>query len=351
MDSMSQVRSGSQAMPAALVGSLASFSLVDVLDLLTRAACSGELQVVGNEIDKRIWVDRGDLIDTTGSDPHGATLFELACVLDGWFYFTSFDVVPEGAGRIPLSSVIQDLGPQVTEWRSLVTELPFDATVRMSSTTPAEEVQIRSDQWQLLSLVGAGRSVREVIDASVLHPLDALRTLRELTAASLVAVDGWDDGVAGAGEEGAAAGVAGAAGGNGGDHDGEGGVAEGGAPAGGAAGGGATQMPGGDPATPVGETRAKPSPEPRMTRDPDFPARLPLPPFSTPPPPPPPPVPPPPSGAPEGHDSVAPPPGASGGHGDEPEAQVQISVMPPPISGDPWTAPSPPDASSNGTAS
>lgn len=186
---MSQVGAGTEAVAAALVGSLSNFSLIDVLELLGRTDRSGELQVVGRGTDKRVWIDRGDLIDTTGADPQGATLFELACIDDGWFYFTVAERVPDATSRMPLASLLADLGPQVQEWRSLVEELPFVAMVSMSTSTPADEVQIRSDQWQLLSLVGAGHSVREIVDGSALHPLDTLRTLRELRAAGLVSLE------------------------------------------------------------------------------------------------------------------------------------------------------------------
>jgi hypothetical protein len=85
--------------------------------------------------------------------------------------------------------VLADLGPQVEEWRNLVAFLPFDARVSMSSAAPAPNVQIRSDQWHLLGMVGSpGRTVRAVLDVSDAHPLETLRTLRELIDAQLVSL-------------------------------------------------------------------------------------------------------------------------------------------------------------------
>ncbi len=186
---MSQIQSGSEATAAALVGSLATFSLFDVLNLLASTGHTGELQVVGRAVDQRVWVDRGDLLDPTGQGSNGSALFELACVEEGWFYFTLVGSVPEGQARVPIGSILADLGPQVEEWRDLVASLPFDARVSMSASTPGPAVQIRSDQWQLLSLVGnPGRTVRAVVDAADTHPLDTLRTLRELVDAHLVSL-------------------------------------------------------------------------------------------------------------------------------------------------------------------
>jgi hypothetical protein len=186
---MSQVQSGSEAAAAALVGSLSNFSLIDVLDLLARTGHTGELQVVGRGIDRHVWVDQGDLVDASGTGGLQAVLFELACRDEGWFYFSCTTGVPEGAERLTVSDVIGDLGPQVEEWRGLNEALPFDATVAMSSTTPSDDVQIKGSQWALLTAVGSnGRSVRDVVDGASGHPLDTLRSLRELSEAGLIEV-------------------------------------------------------------------------------------------------------------------------------------------------------------------
>lgn len=193
---MTQARAGAEPTAASLVGSLTSFPLLDVLDLLARTGRTGELQVVGQGLDRRIWVDRGDLVDTGATGSPATGLFEMACIEDGWFYFTLADSTPEVTARATISSVVEGLAAQVSEWQALASAFPFDAVVRMATTTPADEVQIRADQWQLLSLVGAGREVREVLASSSLHPLDTLRTLQELSDGHLVSVDHGDAGPA-----------------------------------------------------------------------------------------------------------------------------------------------------------
>lgn len=191
---MSQDRTGSEPTPASLVGSLSSFPLVDVLELLARTGRTGELQVVGQGLDRRLWVDGGELVDTTGSGSPDTGLFEMACIDDGWFYFTLADSTPEVSGRASITTVLEGLSSQVSEWQDLTAAFPFDAMVHMSSSTPADEVQIRADQWQLLTLVGAGREVHDVLSASSLHPLDTLRTLRELAGGQLVWVEASTEG-------------------------------------------------------------------------------------------------------------------------------------------------------------
>lgn len=185
---MSEVQSVPQTAAAALAGSLAAFPLVDVLDLLSRLGSSGELQVVAADVDRRLWVDEGDFLEPPGATPTGV-LFELACVEGGWFSFVPSTAVPDDAARVPLTSLVIDVSAQLAEWRALSRQLPFDAVVRMSQSTPADEVQIRANQWRILGLVGPGHTVLEVLSTSLQPAFDTLRALQELVDGQLVVVE------------------------------------------------------------------------------------------------------------------------------------------------------------------
>lgn len=185
---MSEVQSAPQTAAAALAGSLAAFPLVDVLDLLSRLGSSGELQVVAADVDRRLWVDQGDFLEPPGATPTGV-LFELACVEGGWFSFIPSAAVPDDAARVSLATLIVDVSAQLAEWRALSRLLPFDAVVRMSQSSPSDEVQIRANQWRILGLVGPGHTVLEVLSTSLLPAFDTLRALQELVDGRLVLVE------------------------------------------------------------------------------------------------------------------------------------------------------------------
>ena len=88
---MTRVESSDEAPPASLVGSLSVFALSDVLSMLSSTTQTGELQVVGDTVDGRVWLDRGKLSSAhvgTGVTI-GQAVFDLACLTEGWFYFTS----------------------------------------------------------------------------------------------------------------------------------------------------------------------------------------------------------------------------------------------------------------------
>lgn len=186
---MNQIRPTSGAAHV-LAGSLAAFPLLDVLRLLGRTRHSGQLQVVGDGVEAHLWIDGGELCDNAAVAAD--RLFELACLDEAWFTVTAAapSAAAERSGdRIPLDPLLDQVGPQVAEWQALIRALPFDAVARMAPAMSGAEVHIRADQWRVLSLVGAGRPVHEVVDVADGRPLDTLRIVYELAEQQLISVE------------------------------------------------------------------------------------------------------------------------------------------------------------------
>ncbi len=202
---MTETSSG-EVPTASLVGALAVFPLNDVLGLLAETGQRGELQVVGHGVDGHLWIDSKDLVGATleGANTLTQAVFELMLLDEGWFYFTSDQVPPAGqVQHQSVTSVINEVVPQVQEWRDLLSRVPLDAEVRMAPTTPGPEVQIRADQWRVLTTVGTGgRTVSSVVeqleDDNVVIVRSASRACRRRTDRDLdegrnVAVPRRDD--------------------------------------------------------------------------------------------------------------------------------------------------------------
>ncbi len=193
---MTETNSG-EVPTASLVGALAVFPLNDVLGLLAETGQRGELQVVGHGVDGHLWIDGKDLVGATleGANTLTQAVFELILLDEGWFYFTSDQVPPPGqVQHQSVSSVINEVVPQVQEWRDLFSRVPLDAVVRMAPTTPGPEVQIRADQWRVLTKVGTnGRTVSSVVEQLEDDNVVIVRLLRELADAGLIAISTKDD--------------------------------------------------------------------------------------------------------------------------------------------------------------
>jgi hypothetical protein len=189
---MNQYQSSEEAPAASLVGSLTVFSLSDVLYLLASTKQTGEVHVVSQTVDGKLWLADGELSNAQvgSATTIGQAVFELACVTEGWFYFTAGIVSSSGQPTVPVAAVLNEVRPQVDEWREIRHEIPLDAIVTLAPNPPGQDVQIRSDQWQVLATVGtSGYSVRTVLELIRGEQILGLRTLRDLQAAGLIVVD------------------------------------------------------------------------------------------------------------------------------------------------------------------
>jgi hypothetical protein len=181
-----------EAPAASLVGSLSVFTLADVLSLLAATDQTGELQVVSDVVDGRIWLEDGQFSNAHvgAASTIGQAVFELACVAEGWFYFTAGVTSSSGQPTVPVKAVLDEVRPQVDEWFDLRQIVPLEAVVSLSPTPPGQDIQIRSDQWTVLTTVGnAGHSVKAVIDLIGGDQIAGLRTLHDLQAAGLIVVE------------------------------------------------------------------------------------------------------------------------------------------------------------------
>ncbi len=178
-----------QPVDASLVGSLNVFSLSDVLSLLASTHQTGELEVVGESVEGRLWLDGGELSNAQvgAATTIGQAVFELACAVGGWFSYTAGIVSSSGQPTASVEAVLDEVRPQVEEWREIRDVVPLESVVILSPTPPGQDVQIRGDQWQVLTTVGTnGLSVRDVLDQTGGEQIVVLRTLRDLQAAGLI---------------------------------------------------------------------------------------------------------------------------------------------------------------------
>jgi len=188
-----------EAPAASLVGSLSVLTLSDVLSLLANTGQTGELQVVSDAIDGRLWLEDGQFSNAHvgAASTIGQAVFELACVTEGWFYFTAGLTSSSGQPTVPVIAVLEEVRPQVDEWLDLRSQVPLEAMVALSPTPPGQDVQIRSDQWRVLTTVGnAGYSVKTVIDLIGGDQVVGLRTLRDLRSAGLIVLEAAPSGQA-----------------------------------------------------------------------------------------------------------------------------------------------------------
>jgi len=189
---MSPSKYPEEAPTASLVGSLSVFKLSDVLSLLAYTSQTGEVRVVSDQVDGRLWLADGNLSNAQvgTATTIGQAVFELACATDGWLHFTVGVTSSSGQPVVPVAAVLNEVRPQVEEWREIRRVIPLESEVTLSPTAPNHDIQIRSDQWRVLTAVGnGGHTVKEVLEQIGGEQIVGLRTLRDLHTAGLIALD------------------------------------------------------------------------------------------------------------------------------------------------------------------
>lgn len=177
---------------ASLAGALGAFPVPDILRLIAAGRHQGELLVVANGLDGRLWVRDEQLTGAAvrGTSSLAQAVFELALLEDGWFSFTAGRRAPEPS---PAPQGVDDvLGivlPQVVEWRDLLRRVPLDAVVAVVPSPPQAQVQLSAAQWQVLAAIGTrGTRVVDLVAATGRDQVDTVRTLRDMADAGLVTV-------------------------------------------------------------------------------------------------------------------------------------------------------------------
>jgi hypothetical protein len=186
---MTQTSAPGQETEAVLVGALVTFALPDVLTLAAASGLTGRLAVTAPGVDGHLWLEEGELAGFMAGDAATVTeaVFDLALVADGWFSFYPGGEAPAPTGRRQVSEVLAEVEPQVAEWHDLTGRVSLDGLVHLSPNAPGAEVQIRADQWHLLTTISTtGSRVRDVLDAMGSEYVVALRLVCELLDSGLI---------------------------------------------------------------------------------------------------------------------------------------------------------------------
>jgi len=179
----------------ALSGTLETFSLPDVLRLLSSTKKTGLLALDGDRGRGRVWVDGGGIVaadaDRSVVDDVDAVLFELLRYEDAAFEFDTAAELPDGAGAPrDVDDALDVAEARLAEWREIEEVVPsLDVRVRMVPELDADAT-VTPDDWRLLARIGTGASGQDLAGDLVRGEFDVCRQLRDLVEAGLVELTG-----------------------------------------------------------------------------------------------------------------------------------------------------------------
>lgn len=174
----------------ALSGTLETFSLPDVLRLLSSTKKTGLLALDGDRGRGRLWVREGAIVaadaDRATNEQFEGVAFELLRFVEASFEFDSGAEAPvDGAAR-DVDDVLAEAESRLAEWREIEAVVPsLDVWVRMVDELH-DDRSVTVPQWRVLAQVGTGASGHDLADRLELGEYDVCRQLRDLVEEGMV---------------------------------------------------------------------------------------------------------------------------------------------------------------------
>jgi hypothetical protein len=179
----------------ALQGTIDSFPIVDVLQLLASSGKTGRLDLVGDRGRAALWISDGELVagiaqGRSGSDPAQA-LWELLRYSDGSFEFLDEDLpATTGFEPAPVTQMIEQATRMQGEWEQIERRVPsLSHRVALAPQLPSGEVRLSAEDWAVLVAAGPGPSVASLIEQAGLEEFEGCRRVAEMVDRGLLGVE------------------------------------------------------------------------------------------------------------------------------------------------------------------
>ncbi len=176
----------------ALRGTLETFSVPEVLRLLSNTRKTGMLAIEGDRGLGSVWLGEGSIIsarsDHESTGDIDATLFDLLRFGSGEFSFEA-DATPDHpvSDDVDVEEALGRAEELLAEWRELESVVPtLLVGVRLARELQADSVTVTAEQWRALAAIGGGTSAAGLGQRLELGELDTCRRLRDLLEADLV---------------------------------------------------------------------------------------------------------------------------------------------------------------------
>lgn len=178
----------------ALQGTLETFSVPEVLRLLSGTAKTGLLALQGDRGAGRVWFTEGRIVAAHSEHEQGdrvdAVLFDLLRYGSGSFEFDPGAApAADTTDDVDVEEVLVEAERMLEVWREIEAVVPsLDVRVQLVDELDGDSVTVTADQWRCLALVGSGISARRLGAHLGVGEFDACSVVRDLVEAGLVDV-------------------------------------------------------------------------------------------------------------------------------------------------------------------
>lgn len=177
--------------PVALQGTIETFALPDVMQLLASTSKTGRLHLEGSRGTGSIWMDSGQIVGGEASSaPHadGAVevVFELLRFKDGDFVFEADETTGSPTDPSDVAATLADAEAMLEEWKTVEAVVPsLEAWVTLSPSLSGAEVTIDDKTWEMIVAIAGGTSVARLGEEFSLGEMPISKRVKSLIEAGL----------------------------------------------------------------------------------------------------------------------------------------------------------------------
>lgn len=180
-------------MAEALSGNLAQLRLIDILRLLHLSARTGQLELTSDDAKfGEIYLVGGQISHALYEEWIGEeAVYGMFSWAEGVFRFHSDETTDERTVSLPTDQILEEAATYASEWEKIRKTVPSSNAIYRLASRPSADVQLRAEDWSVLTQLDGEKTILEIADASQLNELFTSKIicrLYELGLIELVAI-------------------------------------------------------------------------------------------------------------------------------------------------------------------
>jgi hypothetical protein len=180
-------------MTEALTGNLAQLRLIDILRLLHLSGRTGQLELTADDGKfGEIYLVNGQVTHSLYEEWIGEeAVYGLFSWGEGTFKFHADETTDEQTVSLATGQLLEEATTYASEWEKIRRVVPSSNAVYRLAARPSADVQLRAEDWSVLTQLDGEKTVTEIAEASQLNELFTSKIicrLFELGLLELVAI-------------------------------------------------------------------------------------------------------------------------------------------------------------------
>ena len=172
----------------ALSGNLAQLKLIDILRLLHLSGRTGQLELTSDDGKfGEIYLVNGRITHSLYEEWIGEeAVYGLFSWAEGIFRFHADETTDERTVSLDTNQILEEALTYASEWERIRQVVPSSNAIFRLASRPAADVQLRAEDWSVLTQLDGEKTVTEIAEASQLNELFTSKIICRLQELGLI---------------------------------------------------------------------------------------------------------------------------------------------------------------------